>query len=134
MLIATAGRTALLHAIARGYVTDGLGAKNFDAIPYHEEVELRAPILPGGSERPLKGRESLRSQWWAPLPDLVSGVEIIDSYVNEDESAVAVEFFCHIAQPACTLRIIDRFQVNEMGEITAQENFFDPTPLTRPAS
>jgi len=30
----TAARQEQLHAIARAYVTDGLGKKNFDAIPY----------------------------------------------------------------------------------------------------
>jgi len=39
----------------------GLGGKNFDAIPYHENVSLRAPINPEGSRVPLVGRENLGS-------------------------------------------------------------------------
>jgi len=133
MFTANLSRTDLLHSIARNYVQKGLGSKNFDAIPYDDAVELRTPILPGGSGQPLKGKENLRSQWWAPLPNLIAGVVIIDTYINRDGTAAAVEFFCHITQPACTLRIIDRFRIDKDGCIIAQENFFDPGALTNPS-
>jgi hypothetical protein len=125
-------RTDQLHSLARSYVTEALGKGDFDAIPYSEEVTLRAPLCPGGSGVPLTGRSNLREQWWAPLPQLVAGVEVIDTYVNRDLTAVTVEFLCHIRQPACTLRIIDRFKVNEAGQIIEQENFFDPRNVTNP--
>ncbi len=125
-------RNETLRKIARTYVVDGLGAKNFDAIPYHDQVSLRAPLNPGGSLVPITGRENLRSSWWAPLPTLVKGTSFIDSYVNQDGSGVAVEFYCDIIQPACRLRIIDRFKVNEDGKIVDQENFFDPRAVTNP--
>jgi len=128
----TLSRVEVLHSVARDYVLNGLGGKDFDAIPYHKDVVLRAPISPGGSQNPLKGKENLRTQWWAPLPTLLAGVDLVDSYVNSDESAVTVEFHCHITQPACTLRIVDRFTINEEGEITEQENFFDPRDITNP--
>ena len=128
----TLSKSQLLQQVAGNYVIKGLGGKNFDAIPYHKDVELRAPICPGGSENPLIGKENLRTQWWAPLPSLIGGVDLIDSYINKDETAVTVEFHCHIIQPACTLRIIDRFIINEEGEITQQENFFDPRDITNP--
>jgi hypothetical protein len=128
----TLTKCQLLHRVAKTYVMAGLGGKNFDAIPYHDNVVLRAPICPGGSHNPLKGKETLRTQWWAPLPTLVAGVDLLDSYVNEDETAVTVEFHCHIADPHVTLRIVDRFKVNEEGEITEQENFFDPRDITHP--
>lgn len=124
-------RTQQLHQLARHYVA-ALGSGNFNAIPYHESVELRAPINPGGSQAPMKGRNELREKWWAPLPDLVSGVEVIDTYVNEDLSAVTVEFLCRIDALSSTLRIIDRFQVDGDGQITSQENFFDPRDITNP--
>lgn len=120
---------ALLHQVAKDYVTKGLGEKNFDAIPYDEGVELRAPICPGGSSVPLVGKENLRAVWWAPLPSLLGKVTFIDSYVNEDGSAVTAEFHCEIVQPSCVLRVVDRFIINEEGKIVAQENFFDPTSL-----
>ena len=126
-------KIARLHAIARGYVTEGLGKKNFDAIPYADQVSLRAPLCPGGSANPLTGKENLRNIWWAPLPALLGKVEVLDSYVNETSSAVTVEFHCQIlTNPPCLLRIIDRFKINEEGLITEQENFFDPRDITNP--
>ena len=125
-------KTDILHQLAKDYVVKGLGAKNFDAIPYADDVVLRAPLCPGGSQNPLFGKENIRQQWWAPLPSLVGDVTFIDSYVNEEESSVTAEFHCQILQPACVLRIIDRFKINEEGKITEQENFFDPRPVTNP--
>ncbi|MDH3648520.1 MAG: hypothetical protein OEQ53_02500 [Saprospiraceae bacterium] len=125
-------RTELLHQIARKYVNDGLGAGDFTAIPYHENVTLRAPLNPGGSELAISGRSTLEATWWKPLPDLIAGVDLIDSFVNKDLSGVTVEFHCHIANPACTLRIMDRFVIDEDGRITGQENFFDPRDVTSP--
>lgn len=127
-----ATRSAQLHALARGYVTEALGKKNFDAIPYADDVALRAPIAPGGSAQPLVGRENLRTIWWAPLPGLIGEVEVLDTFVNQDLSAVTVEFLCGITNPPCTLRIIDRLKVNDEGEIVEQENFFDPRDVTNP--
>jgi len=125
-------KTDVMHQLAKDYVVKGLGAKNFDAIPYADDVVLRAPLCPGGSQNPLFGKENIRQQWWAPLPSLVGDVTFIDSYVNEEESSVTAEFHCQILQPACVLRIIDRFKINEEGKITEQENFFDPRPVTNP--
>ncbi len=127
-----ATRSTQLHALARGYVTEALGKKNFDAIPYADDVVLRAPIAPGGSAQPLVGRENLRTTWWAPLPGLIGDVEVLDTFVNQDLSAVIVEFLCGITNPPCTLRIVDRFKVNDEGEIVEQENFFDPRDVTNP--
>jgi hypothetical protein len=132
MKSATLDKTGMLHQLARDYVIKGLGEKNFDAIPYDDDVTLRAPLCPGGSTNPLKGKESLRSVWWAPLPSLLGNVELIDSFVNEDDTAVTVEFHCQILNPSCTLRIIDRFIINEEGKIISQENFFDPGAITNP--
>jgi len=125
-------KTDVMHQLAKDYVVKGLGAKSFDAIPYADDVVLRAPLCPGGSQNPLFGKENIRQQWWAPLPSLVGDVTFIDSYVNEEETSVTAEFHCQILQPACVLRIIDRFKINEEGKITEQENFFDPRPVTNP--
>lgn len=125
-------RSAQLHALARGYVTEALGKKNFDAIPYADHVALRAPLAPGGSAHPLVGRETLRTIWWAPLPGLIGDVEVLDTFVNQDLSAVAVAFLCRITSPPCTLRIVDRFKVDGEGEIIEQENFFDPRDVANP--
>jgi hypothetical protein len=124
-------RAKQLHSIARAYV-NSVGSGDFESIPYVEEIELRAPLCPGGSTTPLIGRLNLKETWWAPLRGAVSGVEFVDSYVNEDFSRVAVEFLCRIDALECTLRIIDRFSVNDAGKITAQENFFDPRDISHP--
>ena len=134
MQSATISKTELLHQIARAYVIDGLAAKKFDAIPYDDQVVLRAPLRPGGSDNPLRGKQNLREQWFAPLPSLLGKVKFIDSYVNDDSTAVAAEFLCEILNPACTLRVIDRFRVNDEGKIIEQENFFDPRDVTNPGS
>ena len=84
-------RANQLHELARNYVTS-LGVGDFDSIPYSEDVELRAPLCPGGSAVPLVGRSNLKEQWWAPLPDLVSGVEVVDTFTNGDLTGVTVEF------------------------------------------
>jgi hypothetical protein len=119
-----------LHAIARGYVTEALAKGNFDAIPYHEHVALRAPLCPGGSAVPLVGRDALRTVWWPPLPALIQDVQVLDTFVNRDLTAAAVEFLLTISSPPCELRVLDRFTVNAEGEIVSQENYFDPRPLT----
>ena len=80
----------------------------------------------------MSGKTNLQENWWAPLPDLVSGTEFIDSYVNADLSAVSAEFLCHIDSLQATLRIMDKFSVNAEGQITSQENFFDPRDITNP--
>jgi hypothetical protein len=82
----------------------------------------------------LTGKENLRSIWWAPLPGLLGQVEVADTFVNKDLSAVTVEFHCEILlNPPVLLRITDRFKVDEEGMITDQENFFDPRVVTNPA-
>ena len=120
-----------LHQLARNYVSS-LGSGDFDSIPYAENVELRAPLCPGGSAVPLLGKDNLKEQWWAPLPEMVSGVEVVNSYVSDNQSSVVVEFMLRIDSIPCTLRVMDRFAVNEEGEITSQENFFDPRDVTNP--
>jgi len=134
MNIETLSKAELLHQVARDYVIKGLGAKDFNAIPYDENVVLRVPLRPGGTENPLSGRENLRAEWWAPLPSLVGKVKFIDSFVNQDCTAATAEFHCEILNPRCVLRIVDRFVINEEGKITEQENFFDPRDLTHPGS
>jgi hypothetical protein len=128
----TITKETLLHEIACTYVLKGLGEKNFDAIPYADDVTLRTPLLPGGSENPLKGKENLRQQWWAPMPSLLGEVTLIDTFINSDKTAVTVQFYCNIINPSCTLRIIDRFILDDEGKIIEQENFFDPRDITNP--
>ena len=128
----TVARREQLHAIARAYVTEGLGKKNFDAIPYHYNVTLRAPLCPGGMDVPLTGKENLREVWWSPLPPLIGNVMVLDTYVNDELTAVTCEFTLEIVPLATTLRILDRFIVNDGGKILQQSNYFDPRNVTNP--
>jgi hypothetical protein len=125
-------RREQLHTIARAYVTEGLGKKNFDAIPYDDHVTLRAPLCPGGVDIPLLGKENVRQVWWTPLPRLIGKVTVVDTYVNEDLTAVTCEFTLEIVNPPTTLRILDRFIVNAAGKIVEQSNYFDPRNVTNP--
>ena len=59
-------------------------------------------------------------------------MQVFDTFVNEDLTAVTVEFHCGIVDPSCTLRIIDRLKVSAEGKIIEQENFFDPREVTNP--
>ena len=53
-----------------------LARRDFDAIPYADNVVLRAPVVPGGGANPLSGRETLRTVWWQPLVPALDGVTV----------------------------------------------------------
>src|SRR6266498_3431122 len=126
----TISKADLLHEIARNYVLKGLGEKNFDAIPYDENVTLRTPLCPGGSNNPLKGKENLRQQWWAPLPSLLGDVTFIDTFVNEDGTAVTAEFHCNIFLQAlfcapesnATIRLLFRLRRDSSSSVLTLAN------------
>lgn len=123
-------RIQLKQAAARYF--EGLSKKNFDVIPYHENVSLRAPLAPGGMRTPLVGREQLRTAWWAPLPGLLGQVRVFDFYYNDDLSAVVAEAEVEITNPKARLRVADRFTVDNEGRIVEQVNHCDPRDVTNP--
>lgn len=125
-------RRAQLKKAATDYF-EGLARKNFDLIPYDDQVSLRAPLTPGGMHHPLVGREQLRAVWWAPLPAILGPVKVLDLYYNENLTAVTAEAEVEIANPQARLRVADRFTVNRAGKITEQVNYFDPRDVTNPA-
>jgi hypothetical protein len=53
----TTKRRAQLRAVAEAYF-GALAGKDFTAIPYDDNVVLRAPLVPGGSI----------SLWWEKMP------------------------------------------------------------------
>jgi hypothetical protein len=108
-----AKRRAQLQAIAERYF-DALRGKDFSAIPYDDRVTLRAPLTPNGVNQPLVGKEALRIQWWQSLEPALEGVQIT------------------VVDPPATLRVADRFTVDEDGRIVEQENHFDPRDVTNP--
>jgi hypothetical protein len=124
-------RHSTLRSAADAYFA-GLVRREFDAIPYADDVVLRAPLAPGGAANPLSGRETLRTVWWQPLvPALENAtVNVIDYYVNADASAICVAAEITLPVANATLRVADRFRVDADGRITEQENHFDPRAVT----
>jgi len=131
--VPAARRRAELRAVAEAYFS-ALRKKDFSAIPYDDKVALRAPLAPGGVNRPLVGKEALRTVWWGPLAPALEGakVTVLEYYFNEDLTAVCAEALVQLATPPATLRVADRFTVNAAGKIIEQENHFDPRDVTHP--
>jgi catechol 2,3-dioxygenase-like lactoylglutathione lyase family enzyme len=128
---ADAARRAALRSAADAYFA-ALARGDFDAIPYADDVVLRAPIVPGGAANPLSGRETLRTVWWQPLVPALDGVSVrvIDYYANADATAICVAAEITLPVAKATLRVADRFRVDANGRITEQENHFDPRAVT----
>jgi steroid delta-isomerase-like uncharacterized protein len=126
-----AKRRAQLQAVAEAYFT-ALAKKDFEAIPYDDNVSLRAPLCPGGVHTPLIGKEALRTIWWPPLVPALGEVKVLDHYINEAMTAICTEALIATVHPPATLRVADRFTVNAEGKIIEQENHFDPRDVTNP--
>lgn len=126
-----AERKALLRNASEAFFA-ALNRKDFEAIPYDENVVFRAPIAPGGRHFPLMGRQALREIWWPPLEPLLWQVRVIAHYYNDDFTAIVTEADIHTRNPKATLRVADRFVVNPAGKIVEQENHFDPRDVTAP--
>ena len=128
-------RRQLLKSVAEAYF-QGLQQQDFASIPYDENVTLRAPLSPGGVNRPLVGESVLRTQWWQPLVPALLGlrVQILDHYINETSTAIVTEaeITITVLDPPVTLRVADRFTVSDEGKILEQENHFDPRDVTNP--
>ena len=124
-------RVHQLKQVAETYF-DSLRQKTFDLIPFDENATLRAPLTPGGVQSPLNGKAEIRAQWWEPLEPALTGVaiNILGYYIHEDLSGIICEAEITLKEPAVTLRVADRFSVNEAGKITEQENHFDPRAVT----
>jgi hypothetical protein len=127
----TKNRKELLHQISRDYVIEGLNKGRLENLPYHTDVEFRAPLLPGGSSMPIKGKEQILKKLGKVLESIESS-ELVDTYVNKELTAATVEFYCNFKEPKTQLRVMDRFRINEAGQITEQENFYDPRDISHP--
>ena len=124
-------RKARLREASEGFFA-ALNRKDFEAIPYDEHVVFRAPIAPGGRHFPLLGRQALRTIWWPPLAPLLWEVRVVAHYYNDDLTAIVTEADVLTRNPTATLRVADRFVVNQAGKIVDQENHFDPRDVTDP--
>jgi hypothetical protein len=124
-------RRAELRRVAEAYFR-GLSQGDFEAIPFAENVEFRAPLAPGGSAIPLTGRKTVEEIWWKPLKGAIGSVEMLDCYVNEDATEVCARALVSVAGGKVVLRVADWFRVDAEGRIVAQENHFDPRDVTNP--
>ena len=115
-------RARLLSA-ARTYF-DGLAARDMSHVPWHESVIFRGPLAPGFPE-PVVGRAAVL-EWFSSLYPALGKVEVIDHYWNESLTSLVTRADVHITKPACVLRVVDRFTVDREGQITEQENHYDP--------
>lgn len=118
-------RNEELARIVRLYF-DGLRKKDLTEVPWAEDVKLRAPLAEGGAEVPLQGRETVRAYLAAILPAIAT-VELEDCYVNAAGTAVMGKALLTLVTGA-RLRVADLFVVDAAGQITAQENHYDPRP------
>ena len=105
--------------------------KNFNAIPFSDDIIFRAPIIPGGSGNPIKGKKELFEKWWKPLEPALDGVEIkiVDHYFNEPLTEIMTRVEFTIPVLGATLRGADQFVINKEGKIENQENHFDASPM-----
>ncbi len=134
-MTAAVERKDQLRNIVDGYF-EALRQKDFSAIPYDDNVTLRAPLAAGGVNHPLVGKSTLHAQWWVGLEPALENVEITieEYYINASMTAICAEALItlNVVAPPATLRVADRFTVNAEGKITEQENHFDPRDVTNP--
>src|SRR5215204_1224196 len=92
--------------------------KDFAAIPFSDDIIFRAPLAPGGSHHPIKGKQNVFEQWWKPLEPALEGtqIKIIDHYYNESLTELVTKAEFYIAVMGATLRAADRFIINEQGK------------------
>ena len=123
-------RKEQLKKVAEFYF-DSLRKKTFSTIPYSDDVVLRVPLAPGGVHNPIKGKQAVFEQWWQPLEPVLEGISItiVDHYYNDSMTGIITKAELTLAGPGITLRVADRFIINDAGMITEQENHFDASPL-----
>ncbi|MGH8245186.1 MAG: nuclear transport factor 2 family protein [Gammaproteobacteria bacterium] len=116
-------RREQLKAAADAYF-NGLAEKNFAAVPYANNVKLRTPLAPGGSDKPIQGKTQVL-KFFAGLFPVLGTTKVVDHFINDTMTAILTKAEVSMVQPAVTLRVADLFYVNEKGEITEQENHYD---------
>ena len=131
-----AQRRAQLRRIADTYF-EALAAKRIETVAYAEHVTLRSPLAPPDGQipyelYPVTGREAVQS-WFRGLYPLLGETKVLEYYFDEALSMIAARSDVTILDPPCVLRVVDRFSVNDAGEIVEQENHYDPRPVTHPA-
>jgi hypothetical protein len=122
----TTDRKAQLIAASMAFF-DALARKDFASVPWADTIVFRAPLVSGGAEVPVIGRDAVLAFFTALGPNL-GQVRIVGHFMNDDLTAIITKAEVGVLQPACVLRVADLFEVDAAGRITAQENHFDPRP------
>jgi SnoaL-like domain len=125
-------RRAQLKSISEAYFA-GLAKRDVSSVPWHDDIVLRSPLAPEGLDVPLRGK-AVVIQWFESLYPVLGETRVIEHYFNESLTVIATRADVGITEPPCFLRVIDRFTVNAAGQITQQENHYDPRPAIRPPS
>ncbi len=130
MTSTTSERKAQLKKVSEDYF-QALRDKNFSAIPFNKDIVFRAPLAPGGSHHPITGKAALHELWWKPLEPALDGATIViaEHYYNDALTEMVTKAEITIAVLGLTLRVADRFMIDDNGEITEQENHFDASPM-----
>ena len=132
---AGATRQQQLQDVVTRYL-EALRQRDFSAIPFADDTTLRAPLAPGGVHHPLVGKVAVLEHWWLPLQPALENVDIVllETFFNGALTAVCAEALItlNVMSPPVTLRVADRFTVNDAGQIVERENHFDPRDVTNP--
>ncbi|HEV7765740.1 MAG TPA: GNAT family N-acetyltransferase [Thermoanaerobaculia bacterium] len=122
----TIDKRVQLKRVADAYIR-GLRTQSFETIPFHPHVTLRAPIVPGGVQRPIHGRDAVHRLWWQPLQPLLPNVAVTvrDYFYNEALNGVVLEAYITLSSGLpnpVTAHVADRFTIDEDGLIIDQEH------------
>jgi hypothetical protein len=102
---------------------EALRTNEVSAIPYHEDVELWAPLGPDGLNRPIVGIDSVRAFLEGITPS-IDDVSVLNLFENGDWQAGRA--IITMANPSgAILRVFDVFHVKD-GKVVQQENHYDP--------
>jgi ketosteroid isomerase-like protein len=116
-----------LIRIAESYFA-GLARRDMSAVPYADDVQLRAPLNPnGGSTVPYTGKAEVLAYFQPILPNL-GEIRVIRHFVGQDWVATRADVGLANGK---VLRVLDAFHVRD-GKIVEQENHYDPRPALEP--
>jgi hypothetical protein len=125
-------RRAQLREAADRYFA-ALAARRIEDVPYAADVVLRSPLAPPDAgipyeAYPLRGRDAVQG-WFRSIYPLLGPTTVIAYYYDETLTTIATRADVSITSPPSVLRVVDRFTVNDLGEIVEQENHYDPRPV-----
>ena len=104
---------------------DGLSSKDMSAVPYAANAILWAPLGPDSLDKPINGRKAIVAFFENVFP-ILEGVEV-KNLLAEGEWVSGRALITLCQPPGAVLRVCDVFHIVD-GQITEQENHYDPRP------